>query len=269
MRCVAYCTGENYNLKTLSQFFTDQDVKLKLYNKEVLHVANYQGGSDLFFFDYGCLVFWNYKPLTEEKILEALSPLSANPLKKIAPEEFEVTLKKPGSKTVVENDRVVLGGNTILDKLTLSFALSQSVKLSYFEQLLEETGEETKNIPSELATKGKISLSRREIAKKIGRLFLVRNSINLHTEMLDTPDFFWEYPAHENLYKLITKHLDVPQRVDVLNKRLDMIRDLFSMLEEHLNHQHSSLLEWIIIVLISTEIFLFLIKEFNLFSFVL
>ena len=85
--------------------------------------------------------------------------------------------------------------------------------------------------------------------------------------MLDTPDFFWEYPDHENLYKLITKNMDVPQRVEVLNRRLDMIKDLFSMLEEHLNHQHSSLLEWIIIILIFMEIVLFLVKEANVFSF--
>ena len=267
MRCVAYCTGENYNLKTLSQFFADENVKVKLHNKEVLHIASYKDGGDLFFFDYGCVVFWDQKPLKEEQILETLAPFPVNPLKKPVSEEFDVTLKRSGSKTIVENDTVVLGGNKVLDKLTLSFALSQSVKLSHFEQVLEETGNETKHIPLELATKGKISLSRRQIAKKLGRLFLVRNSINLHTEMLDTPDFFWEYPTHENLYKLITKHLDVPQRVEILNRRLDMIRDLFSMLEEQLNHQHSSLLEWIIIVLISTEIFLFLIKESNLFSF--
>ncbi|MFN7662233.1 MAG: RMD1 family protein [Alphaproteobacteria bacterium] len=267
MRCVAYCTGENYNLKTLSQFFTEENAKLKLHNKEVLHISNYKDGGDLFFFDYGCVVLWNYKLLKENQVLDLLARFAINPLKNTVSEEFDVTLKRSGSKTIVENDTVILGGNKVLDKLTLSFALSQSVKLSHFEQVLEETGNETKHIPLELATKGKISLSRRQIAKKLGRLFLVRNSINLHTEMLDTPDFFWEYPAHENLYKLITKHLDVPQRVEVLNKRLDMIRDLFSMLEEHLNHQHSSLLEWIIIVLISTEIFLFLVKESNLFSF--
>jgi uncharacterized Rmd1/YagE family protein len=268
MRCVAYCTGENYNLKILSQFFLDHGFKIKLYNKEVLHVLCYKEGDDLFFFDYGCIVFWNYKIQKEEQILKELSKLAIHPLDRNISEECEVKLKRAGSKPAIENDTILLGGNKALDKLAISFAMSQSVKLSYFEQVLEETGEKTKNIPMELATKGKISLSRRQIAKKLGRLFLVRGSINLHTEMLHTPDFFWEYPLHENLYKLIIKHLDVPQRVDVLNKRLDMIKDLFSMLEEHLNHQHSSLLEWIIIVLISTEILLFFVKEFNLFSFV-
>ena len=267
MRCVAYCTGENYSLKKLSQFFFDQKTKSKLHNKEVLHVAHYGGGSDLFFFDYGCVVFWNYTEQKEKNILKALSHLSITPLEKEISEEFDITLKKPGTKTTIENDMIILGGNRILDKLTLSFSLSQSTKLSHFESVLEKTGNETKQIPLELAQKGKISLSRRQIAKKLGRLFLVRNSINLHTEMLNTPDFFWEHPEHERLYKLFIKNLDVPQRVEVLNRRLDMIRDLFSMLEEQMNHQHSSLLEWIIIVLISVEIILFIVKESNLFSF--
>lgn len=267
MRCTAYCTGENYHLKNLSVFFKNASARFKLHNKEVLHVSSYDSGSDLFFFDYGCVVFWNYTPQQEKTLLEEFSNFSLGAFSNKAFEQFSVITKKPGTKTIIENENITLGGGRILDKLTLSFAISQSVKLSHFEELLERAGEETKSIPQELASRGKISLSRRKIAKKLGQLFLVRNSINLHTEMLDTPDFFWEYPQHENLYKLITKNLDVPQRVEVLNRRLDMIKDLLSMLEEQMNHQHSSLLEWIIIILISTEIVLFLIKESKLVSF--
>ena len=266
MRCTAYSTGENYNLKNLLAFFKDRGSRSKLHNKEVLHVPGYESGSDLFFFDYGCVVFWNYTESKEEQLISSFRDYSINSFSKHAYEVFSVTTKKAGTKTIIENDTIVLGGGRIIDKLTLSFAISQSVKLSYFEDMLEQTSSESKAIPQELADRGKISLSRKEIAKKLGELFLVRNSINLHTEMLDTPDFFWEYPQHENLYKLITKNLDVPQRVEVVNRRLDMIRDLFSVLEEQMNHQHSSLLEWIIIVLISTEIVLFLVKEFNLLS---
>ena len=82
MRCIAYCTGENYSLKALSQFFTDENAKLKLYNKEVLHISQYKDGDDLFFFDYGCIVFWNYKPLKEEQVLETLAQFAMTPLKK-------------------------------------------------------------------------------------------------------------------------------------------------------------------------------------------
>lgn len=267
MRCTSYCTSETYDLKKLSVFFKNQAIRMKLHNKEVLHVSGYLKGRELFFFDYGCVVFWDYSADAEQVIIKTLREFSGPSFAHFSCEGFSVTLRRPGTKTVIENENIILGGNRILDKLTLSFAISQSVKLSHFEDVLEETGHETKKIPHELARRGKISLSRKQIAKKLGQLFLVRNSINLHTEMLDTPDFFWEHPQHENLYKLITKNLDVPQRVEVLNRRLDMIRDLFSMLEEQMNHQHSSLLEWIIIILISTEIVLFLAKESKIFSF--
>lgn len=267
MRCTSYCTSEAYDLKKLSVFFKERSVRMKLHNKEVLHVSGYLKGRELFFFDYGCVVFWDYSADAEQAIIKSLAEFSVPSFAKFSFEAFSVTLRRPGSKTLIENDNIILGGNRILDKLTLSFAISQSVKLSYFEDVLEKTGQESKKIPHELAARGKISLSRKQIAKKLGKLFLVRNSINLHTEMLDTPDFFWEHPQHENLYKLITKNLDVPQRVEVLNRRLDMVRDLFAMLEEQMNHQHSSFLEWIIIILISTEIILFLAKESKLLSF--
>ena len=166
MRCVAYCTGENYNLKALSQFFARQRCKFKLHNKEVLHVSQYDEGSDLFFFDYGCVVFLKYTDSQEESLLRKIEKFSVQPLKKPIFEEFNVTFRRAGSKTIIENDTIVLGGNRVFDRLTLSFALSQSVKLSYFEDVLEQTGRETKHIPLELAQKGKISLSRRQICQK-------------------------------------------------------------------------------------------------------
>ncbi|EOD35907.1 hypothetical protein EMIHUDRAFT_252498 [Emiliania huxleyi CCMP1516] len=57
--------------------------------------------------------------------------------------------------------------------------------------------------------------------------------------MLEHPDFFWE----------------VERRVDVLNKRLDLIKELFDMLANELHTSHSNMLEWFVIVLIVAEIF--------------
>ncbi len=264
MRCIAYCNAEYYNLKSLSLFFEGEGAKTRLYNKKVLHVASYKGEGDIFVFDYGCAVFWQYSEKLEISINSLLQRHALGRVLGADSEAFVVEPSKNGPSTM-KNDIIFLAGDRILDKLSVSFALSQSVKLDFFEDILEKTIRETKKLPESLATHGKIPLSRRQISKKIGQLFLVRDSINLHTEMLGIPDFFWEHSSYEAFYKVIIKNLDVPQRVDLLNRRLDMIRDLFSMLGNELNHQHSNLLEWIIIILISVEIGLFLLKETKLF----
>ena len=109
--------------------------------------------------------------------------------------------------------------------------------------------------------KGKISLSKNAIRKKMGELFLARNSINLHADVLDIPEFFWEYPELEPLYMIVANYLDLQTRVDVLNHRLDVVHELFQMLGSELNHQHSSRLEWAIIWLIIIEVVLTLSRD--------
>ena len=55
-----------------------------------------------------------------------------------------------------------------LTKLAFSYGLSQSVKLSVFEDSADKTIEENKSIPADLIQTGKISLSKKLLAKKIG-----------------------------------------------------------------------------------------------------
>ena len=83
----------------------------------------------------------------------------------------------------------------------------------------------------------------------------------LHVDVLDTPEFFWEYSELEPLYAMTANYLDLETRVEVLNQRLDVIHELFEMLGNELNHQHSSRLEWTIIGLIVMEVILTLLRD--------
>ena len=90
---------------------------------------------------------------------------------------------------------------------------------------------------------GKISLDRTEISKKIGQLFIERNSVNLYSDILDTPEFFWEQEQFQTFYHRIYSYLEIGKRVAVLNKRLDIMKELFEMLGAELQDRHSSNLE--------------------------
>lgn len=51
--------------------------------------------------------------------------------------------------------------------------------------------------------------------------------MNLNSDMLDEPDFFWEDDEYEPLYKKMMRYLDVDNRVQILNTRLDILRELY------------------------------------------
>jgi uncharacterized Rmd1/YagE family protein len=84
--------------------------------------------------------------------------------------------------------------------------------------------------------------------------------VNMYSDILDTPDFFWVDNFYLEQYKLITEYLEIDSRVSVLNKRLDMTRELLELLQAQQENEHGTSLEKIVILLIATEILLELLS---------
>lgn len=259
MRCSTYCTAEKYdihslykNLKETTHVTRFNDaLHFKVYDKQLFI-------GDVFYFDYGVIVFWSLPKEYEKQFLIEIKPYETNCVEEIAFDEFEFSY---GELSHIHRDEIILQTKNNLAKLTVSYGLSQSVKLEIFEEKIENTIEKTKHLPQDLSSKGKISLSRKDISKQIGALFIERNSVNLHTDILDTPEFFWEYENLEPLYRKTCIYLDINGRVDVLNKRLNIVHELFEMLSNELNQRHSSKLEWAIIWLIMIEVLIAIFSD--------
>ena len=166
-----------------------------------------------------------------------------------------------GETFKIINDEIVLANNSTLTLLAASHSLAQSAKLDAFEKSVDHTVESMRHLPEQMAKRGKIGLSRRQIRRKMGELFIERNSINLHSDILDKPEFFWVYPEVEPVYTMIANYLDISPRVEVLNQRLGVVHELCEMLNSELNHQQTSRLEWIIIILIFIEVGITLMKD--------
>jgi uncharacterized Rmd1/YagE family protein len=95
----------------------------------------------------------------------------------------------------------------------------------------------------------------------------------------DTPDFFWnekeerfeqDYKMVFNpfscsillclslmaLYLQVLGYLEMSGRTEILNKRLDMLRELLDVLQQQMENAHAVKLEWIVIYLIIVEVVL-------------
>ncbi len=255
MRCVAYCTAASYNIRRLQDALKAR-YKANLF-REVLHFDLAPGHSevvkDVFCFPYGVVVIWGLNVEEEQEFLIELKEFQ-NDSQEIY--ECELMSFTFGSQARIVEEVIELPDTEVLTRLALSHGLAQSVRLATFEALIQKTIDKTRNIPEQLAARGRIPLSKKEIRKKMGELFLERSSVNLHFDILDVPEFFWDHSELEPLYVMIANHLDLETRVEVLNQRLDIVHDLFEMLGNELNHQHSSKLEWIIIWLIVIEVLL-------------
>ncbi len=266
MRCVSFCTAESYDLRGLVNAFKRKGYLTRL-SRDVLHVSNNKKRGDIFFFSHGSFVCWGFNKRQELKWVEYVKEFSHNTLERIESDHF---CYKLGEETTIDAherfkiDVITLDSEHSELKLAISYGLAQAIKLEAFEDAIQIAIKKNGHLPEEIANRGVTSLSRKALFKRMGDIFLARSSINLNSEYLDTPEFFWRNPNLEPYYMLAKKFLDIPSRVMSLNQKLDVLQDLFDILNSQVEHRHSSMLETIIILLILIEIIIS-IAQFHIF----
>lgn len=208
-----------------------------------------------FIFDYGCIAFFNFTIEEEMDILKLLQQYEEETLPENEREAgVEDILYINGTRSQVTNDTITLASTSTLEKLSIAFAMAQCVKLNIFEERVDREIEKTRDLPESLAKTGSIGLTRTEMAKKIGKLFIERNNINLHADILDDPEFFWKQDKYKYVYEKLYKYLELNKRVALLNKRLVIMKELFDMISSQLETTHTEKLELIVIYLIVVEV---------------
>lgn len=65
-----------------------------------------------------------------------------------------------------------------------------------------------------------------------------------------------KFPDLRPLYDAAREYLELPQRLEVLNGRVDVLQDMLKLLKESVTSRHSERLEQIVIALIAVEIIL-------------
>ena len=255
--------------------------------KQVSYWKIFEENLDCFVFAFGCIVVWDATEDQLNLIIERVSefvtrPLDDNKRDKVvytsAADRIEQTMRDMfvggGGASADEGDHPplvpdqirlkpkIIYGNIQLtslnsfEKLAYSYAIAQSVRLDVFEDDISNAISATSDIPIHLARKGTVGMSNRAVTIKMGELFLQRSNVNLHSDILDTPELFWEFDEYEQMYILGREYLDIDKRIEILNQRLDIMKDLYEMLQNELNIKHSAKIEIIIIVLILAEVVL-------------
>ncbi|TDL24652.1 DUF155-domain-containing protein [Rickenella mellea] len=212
--------------------------------------------AEIFMFEYGTVVIWG---MTESQEKRFLSSIRRFEVEKLSSDDVEMEDLNYyyANYSRIYNDVITLRrGSSHMTKLSLSHALSQSVKISLFEELISTTIEDTKDIPEIISETGKIGMPHKEIMQQIGELFLLRININLVGSVLDSPEVFWSYPDLQPLYEAARSYLEIPQRVNLLNTRVEVLQDMLQLLKESVSSRHSERLEQIVIALIGVEIVL-------------
>ncbi|OAQ99031.1 hypothetical protein LLEC1_02506 [Akanthomyces lecanii] len=232
-------------------------------NRLAPHAKNF---AEMFVFSYGVVVFWNFTEYQEKDILADLTfadaedgiSLLTRPLEQhdFETEEFHFEYSADVKRPRIFNDMITLMPRSDhMIKLTISHAIAQSTKLCLFEERLGETMLDAQDVPKTLALTGELNMTRTEIVKILGRLFKSRVDINLSSNILDVPNFFWDSePTLHPLYGAIREYLEIDPRIKVLNERCRVFLDLAEILSDSVNDAKMSAITWIVIILILVSI---------------
>lgn len=145
--------------------------------------------AEMFIFSYGVVVFWNFTLRQEKDILADLAfssshgaiPLAVRPQleEDFETEQFHFEYNHAIPRPRVFNDMITLRSRDHMIKLSMSHAIAQSTKLSFFEERMADTMEEAQYVPRRLALRGELGMKREEVVRILGRLFMSRVDVNL------------------------------------------------------------------------------------------
>lgn len=259
MECLSYCVANSIDLLRLDHHFKTKlagYVAVKF--RDVLKLApsdtsNYR----LFVFKNGTVVSWGIKRHQIDAYLDTIRLFADKPISFLVRDEFSYRI---ADKIAIEPhdffdvDCLTIDGDNDELKLGLSYGFSQSVKLQYFETILEALIEKYTPLIQGLSKKGQMAATRNQIHQVIGEILDAKSEMNLMSNFLYHPKYFWQHPTLEEYYSMLERYLHIQRRVNAINHRLDTLNEIFDMFNSYLETRHSHSLEIIIIVLISIEI---------------
>ncbi|XP_038510376.1 required for meiotic nuclear division protein 1 homolog isoform X2 [Canis aureus] len=270
MHCTAFATADEYHLGTLSQDLTSRGyVEVTSLPRDaanilvmgVEHSAKEGDPGTIFFFREGAAVFWNVKDKTMKHVMQVLEKHEIQPyeIALVHWENEELTYIKTEGQSRLHRGEIRLNSeldldDAILEKFAFSNALCLSVKLAIWEASLDKFVESIQSIPEALKAGKKVKLSHEEVMQKMGELFALRHRINLSSDFLITPDFYWDRENLEQLYDKTCQFLSITRRVKVMNEKLQHCMELTDLMRNHLTEKRALRLEWMIVILITIEV---------------
>lgn len=269
---VGYSTAESFDMLGLQEglnsqlIYSELDMLAELHGNCIVVTNKYMSDKDdlskeIFFFKDGNIIFWNVPELERNSVLKYTSKFSIQSYEEdLIYEESELmnfSFSSTITKPALEKGVIMLNPHLesfLLDKYTFSDAIASSVKLGAWEAALDKIIDSIEHISEDLKTRGNVRISSREVLQKSGEILALRHVINLSSDLLDTPDFYWDREGLENLFLATCSHLAVAKRTKIVNEKLNHCLELMELVSTHLSTDHGARLEWIIIVLITIEI---------------
>ena len=254
-KVISYQIADSIDVKQFSAFF-----KAEVYYSDPSELF-YRMDTDryVYVFKYGAVCFLNYDPVGISEFLRIIKPYCKNLFERSLTDEF---LIETGARELRVGFNKIEVASASIDLLRLIMLnVSQSVALDYYEEQTSKLLTETNQYTQMLETRGKLDIAGTKLKRYIGRTLLLRNRIAENIYVFDSPPETWENEGLNKADADLKRTFDLQVRVRTIHEGLSIVRDNLEVFLGLLQHRNSSILEWIIIILILVEVLNLVIEK--------
>jgi len=244
----AFMTNRRFDLRRFSMTAKGCDLI-----KKDLSFQLYKWNDEAYVYikSYGAVCMMNVRP-EDIEVIGSLLSLDANILESAHREDLE--LVSGASNMRYDFDRLELPDINEGIAHIVCLNLTQSVALFQYQEMTEQLLEDTRRYTTELERKGRLSINRKELLKYIGATLNMKNAISENLYIFDFPKFVWDDELVNRLDKIMNEELEIKARYLAIKEMLGIVSDNLDLFKDISLHKHSSVLEWIIIILILFEV---------------
>jgi uncharacterized Rmd1/YagE family protein len=257
LRIEAYQIAEQINVKKFRAEFMGTPLVGTSY--ELFYVQEYN--KYVYVLNYGVVAFANYSDVEKSDFIKFIRSYCDKVVEGTFQEDLVVEVDPDRKLTFTHNSLVVTLLNENVVRIIM-LNIAQSVAMELYETLGNDILEGTKKFAEQLEQNGRMTVSRKNLLKFIGRTINIKNSIIDNLYVFNSPDVAWENEFLEKLDRGLRELFDINTRFRELDYELRIVQDNLRIFTDIMQNRESTRLEWIVILLILIEVMDVFISKF-------
>jgi len=139
--------------------------------------------------------------------------------------------------------------------------VSRSVAVEYYEGLLDSSLERLETTVQALAGTRRMPRGQRQLTRQVCLALLLEHELAFSVGVFDEPDSVWDSTAWiDELYRALRREFDLNDRIKVIRQKVSIISRWSTFVISPLEGTRAEILEWIIVILVLSEIVSMLLK---------
>ncbi|MEY4505402.1 MAG: hypothetical protein RL154_1703 [Pseudomonadota bacterium] len=240
-----YLKFQPHNIESLAKVKFEKSL-------EKTFIAKDGEGRFIFHSQFNCVAFVGYSD-KEASAYARMLGASEDSL-----QDFAISIDATIPKSfAIKDNSLVLKSSSVEQISIAALAVMQSVGLDLYEARLDDELNRSRDI---LIKRPSRFFASQKLVDFVRSSALLRHELVSDLMLLDKPLIVWDNDDCDTLYDALSKFFELKERFDVIEYKIALLKDDLIFIVDTEQNNKSVFLEWIIIILITVEVIMGLVK---------